>query len=41
MPKKTELIKRMLLYNGKQHNVNVTRGNVTKRSCTQRKSFKT
>ncbi len=32
---------RMLLHNVKQHNVNVTWCNVTKRSCTQRKSSKT
>ncbi len=31
----------MLLHNIKQHNVNVTWRNVTKRSCTQRKSSKT
>jgi hypothetical protein len=31
----------MLLHNVKQHNVNVTWRDVTKRSCTQRKSSKT
>ncbi len=34
-------VKMMLLHNVKQHNVNVTWRNITKRSCTQGKSSKT
>ncbi len=36
-----KVLRLMLLHNVEQHNVNVTWCNVTKRSCTQRKSSKT